>query len=112
MLAFRNDRFSPSGTDGSNPLSSRGESSANLTPTRDLRCGRSGRPAGSRTRPKRVCGPVTLGHRLLRLDAQRTALTTLANSTTRPSPVVLTDAAAVLGDFRIDEVAAHRFEAF
>ena len=26
MLAFRNDRFSPSGTDGSNPLSSSGES--------------------------------------------------------------------------------------
>ena len=26
MLSFRNDRFSPSGTDGSNPLSSRGES--------------------------------------------------------------------------------------
>src|SRR5580704_7494406 len=31
MLAFRNDRFSPSGTDGSNPLSSSGESIANLT---------------------------------------------------------------------------------
>jgi hypothetical protein len=30
MLAFRNDRFSPSGTDGSNPLSSSGESAANL----------------------------------------------------------------------------------
>jgi hypothetical protein len=30
MLAFRNDRFSPSGTDGSNPLSSTGESAANL----------------------------------------------------------------------------------
>src|ERR1700732_820962 len=31
MLAFRNDRFAPSGTDGSNPLSSTGESDANLT---------------------------------------------------------------------------------
>jgi hypothetical protein len=31
MLAFRNDRFSPSGTDGSNPLSSSRESPANLT---------------------------------------------------------------------------------
>jgi hypothetical protein len=30
MLAFRNDRFSPSGTDGSNPLSSSSESHANL----------------------------------------------------------------------------------
>ena len=28
MLAFRNDRFSPSGTDGSNPLSSSAESRA------------------------------------------------------------------------------------
>ncbi len=32
MLAFRNDRFSPSGTDGSNPLSSRREFIANLVP--------------------------------------------------------------------------------
>ena len=31
MLAFRNDRFSPSGTDGSNPLSSSEELVANLT---------------------------------------------------------------------------------
>ena len=31
MLAFRNDRFSPSGTDGLNPLSSTGASDANLT---------------------------------------------------------------------------------
>jgi hypothetical protein len=31
MLAFRNDPFSPSGTDGSNPLSSSGESPANLS---------------------------------------------------------------------------------
>ena len=29
MLAFRNDRLSPSGTDGSNPLSSSGESGTN-----------------------------------------------------------------------------------
>src|SRR5580693_3053350 len=34
MLAFRNDRFSPSGTDGSNPLSSSGESCANRGPLR------------------------------------------------------------------------------
>src|ERR1700758_2803236 len=33
MLAFRNDRFAPSGTDGSNPLSSSGESTANLPRT-------------------------------------------------------------------------------
>jgi hypothetical protein len=32
MLAFRNARFSPSGTDGSNPLSSSGESTANFEP--------------------------------------------------------------------------------
>ena len=31
MLAFRNDRFSPSGTDGSNPLPSTGESPTNLS---------------------------------------------------------------------------------
>jgi hypothetical protein len=31
MLAFRNDRFSPSGTDGSNPVPSSGESGANFS---------------------------------------------------------------------------------
>jgi hypothetical protein len=34
MLAFRNDRFSPSGTDGSNPVPSSGESRANLCSSR------------------------------------------------------------------------------
>ena len=42
--------------------------------------------------------------------AQRTASTTLANSTNRPSPV--DDAAVMLRDSRIDELMAQRFEAF
>ena len=50
--------------------------------------------------------------------AQRTASTTLANSTSMPSPVVGSpgqkpgDAAAVLPDLRVDELAAMRLEAF
>jgi hypothetical protein len=44
-------------------------------------------------------------------SAQRTAATALANSTSRPSPVVL-NAAAMLGDFRIEKLAARRFETF
>src|SRR5690349_4719130 len=44
--------------------------------------------------------------------AQRTASTTLENSTSMPSPVVFDDATLVLGDFRIEELAAQRLEAF
>src|SRR6516162_4971608 len=44
--------------------------------------------------------------------AQRTASTTLANSTSRPSPVVLTMRPRCSAIFRIDNLAAQRFEAF
>jgi hypothetical protein len=42
--------------------------------------------------------------------AQRTASTTLANSTRRPSPVVLNDAAAMFDDPGIDQFAPDRFQ--
>jgi hypothetical protein len=42
--------------------------------------------------------------------AQRNASTTLANSTSKPSPVALNDAAAVAGDLRIDNLGAERLE--
>src|SRR6266436_2785256 len=44
--------------------------------------------------------------------AQRTASTTLANSTKQAVAGGLDDAAMVLGDRRIDELAAQRLEAF
>src|SRR5207245_1306724 len=43
---------------------------------------------------------------------QRTASTTLANSTGRLSPNGLDDAATVLGDLRSNELAAQRLESF
>src|SRR5689334_1563232 len=44
--------------------------------------------------------------------AQRTASTTLAKLDQHAVPGGLDDAAVVLGDFRIDELAAQRLEAF
>ena len=40
--------------------------------------------------------------------AQRTASTTLLNSTSRPSPIVRTMRPLMFGDLRIDEITAHR----
>ena len=42
--------------------------------------------------------------------AQRTASTTLANSTSRPSPVVLTMRPPMLGDLRVDDLAPERLQ--
>ena len=42
--------------------------------------------------------------------AQRSASTTLANSASNPSPVVLTMRPAMLGDLRVDDFGAERLE--
>jgi hypothetical protein len=59
-------------------------------------------------------GTVLLRSVVLRCTStpHSTASTTLAKSTSKPSPRGLDDATAVIHDFRIDKLAAQRFEAF